>query len=293
MRKQVLLPPVVAVCLLAVGMVVLTGCGTSGQEASTPGESLHAKVLRTGRISCSYATYPPYCEKDPNSGEMRGIFVEVLEQAGQRLDLEIEWAEEVGWGTILEGLESGRHDAFGAGIWRNAVRSKQAYFSKPLFYNGIRVWVRSDDTRITSLADINSPDVRIAAQDGAIDDLIARTDFPQATVVTIPQLNPWSDCLLNIISGKADVALAEPNQINMFLDKNPGTLKELRVGRPLRVFATCYAFRAGEDEFGEMLDSAIDELVSDGTVERILRKYENAPDELLRVASPYVMPGPQ
>lgn len=251
--------------------------------------SLYDRVLKNGKIKCSYASYPPYCIKDPGTGKMSGIFVEVLEEIGKRLQLKIEWAEEVGWGTIFEGLESDRYDLFGAGLWQNASRGKSAYFSKPLFYNGIRIWVRSDDNRIKTLDDINSPKIRLTVQDGAMDDIIAGSDFPKAKKLSIPQLNPWSDNLLNTISKKADVSFSELGPIAEFLKKNPGTLKEVNIGRPLRVFANCYAFKIGEDKFKAMIDAAIDELIFDGTMERILKKYESVQGQFLRVSSPYEM----
>ncbi|MBN2415420.1 transporter substrate-binding domain-containing protein [bacterium] len=257
---------------------------TQGQK-----ESLYARVLRTGEIRCSYASYPPYCIKDPNTGAMSGIFVDVLEEIGKKLELKINWVEEVGWGTIFEGLESDRYDLFGAGLWQNSSRGKRGYFSKPLFYNGIRIWVRANETRIKTLEDINSLEIRLTVQDGAMDAVIADTDFPKAQKLAIPQLNPWSDNLLNTISNKADVSLSELGPITEFLKKNPGTLKEVDIGRPLRVFANCYAFKMGEDKFKSMIDAAIDELVFDGTIEKILQKYETAPGQFLRVAAPYEM----
>ena len=281
---------IAALVALGLGTFVQMGCNQTQSPVQEQQESLYEKVLRTGKIRCSYAAYPPYCIKDPNTGNMSGIFVEVLEKIGKKLELDIEWVEEVGWGTISEGLESGRHDVFGAGLWRNSTRAKRGYFSKPLFYNGIRIWVRADETRIKTLEDINSPNIRLTVQDGAMDDIIARTDFPKAKKVSISQLNPWSDNLLNTISGKADVSFSELGPISEFLKKNPGTLKEVRVGRPIRVFATSYAFKIGEDEFKAMIDAAIDELATEGTIERILRKHEKAPGELLRVAPPYQMP---
>jgi ABC-type amino acid transport substrate-binding protein len=253
-------------------------------------ENLLAKVLSTGKIRCSFAAYPPYCIKDPNTGKMSGIFVDSLEEMGKRLGLQIVWVEEVGWGTIFEGLESGRYDIFGAGVWQNSSRAKVGYFSKPLFYNAIRIWVRANEDRFHSLQDLNSQDVRFTAQDGAMDDIITKTDFPKAHLVTIPQMNPWSDNLLNTVSGKADVSLSEFGPVYEFLEKNPGTLKELNVGQPIRVFANCYAIKAGEEEFRSMIDAAIDEIRFDGTLDRILRKYEVAPGQFLRLASPYEMP---
>lgn len=253
-------------------------------------QSTFTRVLASKTLRCSYCSYPPYCIKDPNTGALSGIFVDAVNELGRRLELRVEWVEEVGWGTIFEGLESGRYDIHGSGLWRNSSRGKHGYFSNPLFYNAIRVWVRAEENRFHSLADLNSSDVRISVQDGAIESIIADSEFPKAQPVSIPQLNPWSDNLLNIITNKADVTFAELGVIVPFLKKNPGTLKELDVGGAIRVFANSIPFRMGEDEFKSMLDSAIDEIRMDGTIDSILEKYESAPGEHLRVAKPYASP---
>jgi len=45
----------------------------------------------------------------------------------------------------------------------------------------------------------------------------------------------------------------------------------------------------GEDKFKAMIDVAIDELVFEGTIDRILKKYETVPSQFLRVTLPYKM----
>jgi len=287
MKKIGAIVAILAMCFITVGVLSQMGCNQNQRSEREHVESTFERVIRTGKIRCSYASYPPYCIKDPNSGKMSGIFVEVLEKIGDKLEMKIEWVEEVGWGTIFEGLQSGRHDMFGAGLWQNSSRSKIGFFSKPLFYNGIRIWVRADETRVKALKDINSESIRLTVQDGAMDDVISRIDFPKAQRVSIPQLNPWSDNLLNTISGKADVSLSELGPVHEFMVKNPGTLKEVEIGRPIRVFANCYAFKTGETQFKLMIDATIDELYFDGSIEEILTKYEKAPGQFLRAASPY------
>jgi polar amino acid transport system substrate-binding protein len=279
---------IVGACLLLALTSCLISCGKIN-EANTP-KSVYDRVIESGKIRASYANYPPYCIKDPNSGELSGIFVDVLDEVGKRLGLKIEWVEEVGWGAIFEGLNSDRHDIFGAGIWRNSSRGKVGDFSRALFYNVILVYGRANETRFKSLNDINKPDVRIATMDGAIEDIIASTDFPAAKKVSIPQLNPWSDVLLNITSGKADLTFGGPSAVNLYLEKNPGTLKALFPDKPIRVFANTFAFKLGEPKFKAMLDACLEELLNDGTIEKILRKYEKQTGEFWRIAPPYLVP---
>jgi cystine transport system substrate-binding protein len=273
---------------LGVGLVV----PPSGASAQSPRAELTAwqRVVGSGKIRCAFINYAPYFIKNPNTGELSGIMVEVMDAMSKRLDLKIDWVEEVGYATIFEGLDARRYDALCSGIWENASRGKRAYFTNPLFFNAIRIWVRADERRFKTVADLNSAIVRIAIQDGAIEESIAQKEFPKAQRVTIPQLSPWTENLLNIMTKKADVAFAEKGVITPFLEKNPGTLKELATPRPLRVFASNIPIRMGESDFKSVLDSAILEILNDGTVEAILRRYEKSPGELLRVAPPFEEP---
>jgi ABC-type amino acid transport substrate-binding protein len=276
-------------CVVAFVALILAGCA-SDWKPGTPKPSVYDRVIQSGVIRASYANYPPYCIKDPNTGKMSGLYVDTLEEAARRLGLKVEWTEEVGWGAIFEGLNSDRHDIFGAGIWRNASRSKVGDFSRPLIYNVIKVWGRADEKRFRDWSKINSHEVRISTLDGAIEDVIAKSDFPNAARTSVPQLSPWTDVLLNITSKKADVTFAEPAAVNLFLDKNPGALIDLAPDKPLRVFANAYAFKLGEEKFKAMLNGALDEIIYDGTLDKIIAKYERHPGEFYRVAKPYELP---
>ena len=273
--------------VISSSITILSGCTTPEQGGATAKPSVYERVITAGEIRASYAIYPPYLIKDPNSGELSGIFVEVLNEVGKRLGLKINWTEEVGWGAIFEGLNSDRHDIFGAGVWRNSTRGKVGDFSEPLFYNVIKVYGRADENRFASLGDINQQGVRISSVDGAIEDVIAKSDFPEAQQVSVSQLNPWSDVLLNITTNKADVTFAEPAAVNLFLDKNPGTLRDLLPAQPVRVFGNTYAFKLGEPAFKSMINAALEEIRNDGTLEKILNRYERFPGEYLRVANRY------
>lgn len=282
-----------ALCLVFCGtaLFLLVSCErTPTTQSPIPKQSVYNRVLSSGTIRAGYITYAPVAIKDPNTGKLSGIFVDALEEIGRRLNLKVEWVEEVGYGNMFEGLQADRYDILGSGLWRNATRGKAAYFSEPLFFNAIRVWVRADEKRFTDLQSLNSPDVRIAVQDAAIEDIIAKSDFPKAQRVSIPQLDQWSENLMNITSGKADATFAELGVITPFLKQNPGTLKELNVGRPIRVFASSFAFKMGDNEFKSMIDSAVEEIINDGTMDKILQKYETAPGEQLRTAPSYAFP---
>ena len=267
----------VGLWLSVLAALLLAGCQSEESK-----ESVYDRVQATGEIRASYAVYPPYSIQDANTGALSGVFVETLNEIGERLGLKIKWVEPVGWGEIFQGLNSNRHDIFGAGLWKNEERSKVGDFSTPLFCNPIKVYGRSNETRVKALTDINRPEIRISMQDGAAESHIAASDYPKAQQVSVTQLNPWTDVLLNIVSNKADVTFAEPSAVNLFLDKNPGQLRDLLPKEYVRLFANAYAFKLGEPKFKEMLNTALEEIRKDGTLEAIVRKYERRPGEFVR-----------
>lgn len=262
--------------------------------ASTPSATgveqgvVYQRVTESGVIRCGYVTYPPGCVKDPNTGELSGIFVDMLEEAADSLGLTVEWVEEVGWGSMIEGLKADRYDMIGSPVWANSTRAKLADFSTPLFFSGIGVYVRTNDDRFTdNFAAINAAEVRIATIDGEMSDIISRSDFPLAQRVSLPQLSDNSQMLLNVAEGRADLNFVEPYIAELFLKSNPGTLVNITPDRPIRVFANTMMFRKGQDEFKSMLDIALLELINGGRLHELFEKYEVPPGSFYPPAFPY------
>jgi len=279
-----------ATFVLLLSLIVSTG-GQATIGATNFQSSVYDRVIKSGTIRCGYLLYPPYCMEDPNTGKLTGIFVEVMEMVGKRLGLKVIWSDEVGYESLFEGLRSNRFDIFAGGLWPNADRAKVADFSIPIFYSAFKAYGRTSENRFQgNLQAINSPKITIAVLDGAMEDLIAKSDFPRAKRLSLPQLCPFSQNLLNIITKKADVTFAEPGIVSLFLKSNPNTLKELAPNKPLRIFGNTYVFKIGEMTFKNMINTVLEELINSGEIEKLIRKYELCPGAFYRVAAPYQMP---
>lgn len=251
-------------------------------------KSAFDRVMATNTIRCGYIVYSPYIRKDANSGELSGIFHDLIEEVGHNAGLKIEWTEEVGYETLFTDLDAKRYDVFCGGLWPSAARAKVGFFSVPLFYSVITAWARPDDHRFDSnLSAINAPDIRITTVDGAMEDGIAKTDFPLASRLSQPQLTPFVQNFMNITSGKADIVFAEPSLVHEFLTANPGALREVAPDHPLRVFGNSFVIGRGEGELLHFMDASLRELLYSGQVEKILQRYEAAPGQFRRAVKPY------
>ncbi len=266
--------------LLALATAFAAACSGSGQVASVQKQpSAYERVTTSGIIRAAYLNYPPAAMKDTASGKMSGIFVETLEQAAENLGLKVQWTEEVGWGAQIEGLTADRYDIVGSPVWANPTRGKLTTLSTPLYYSGIGIYVRADDTRFKQTAQggwdsINSDQVRIATIDGETGDLIARTQFPNAKRVSLPQTADISQLFLEVSNNKADVFFAEPYFAMQYFKNNARTVKNIAEQQPIKVLGNCYMLKAQEFQYKQMLDVALEDLKNSGFVDKLLAKYE-------------------
>ena len=267
------------------------GCKKSSgtdQTINTNTQSVYERVIENDKIRAAFISYPPALMKDTKSGKMSGIFVEVLEKACENIGIELEWTEEVGWASQIEGLESDRYDIVGSPVWANVVRGTKTTMSTSVYYSGIGVYVRANDVRFdNNFSKINSENVKVGVIDGETSSIIASQDFPNAQKYSSVQLTDISQKFLDLTSKKCDVVFAEPYYAYEYEKNNPGTIKNIASESPIRLFGNCYMFKKNEFQMKHMLDVAIQDLINSGFVEKVIDKYEPAPNLFYRVAPPY------
>ena len=269
-------------------ILTLSGCNQKSSENKNSDTAVYDRVLKTGTLRASFLTYPPACMKDTKTGNMSGIFADVLQKACDNLGLKLEWTEEVGWASQIEGLESDRYDIVGSPVWANPNRGKLTTMSIPVYFSGIGVFVRANDDSFTANLDlINKPNVRIGTIDGESADLIARTDFPEARRVSSAQTTDISQKLLDLASNKCDVVFTEPYYAYEYLKNNPGTIKNIAESNPIRLFGNCYMFKKNEFQLQQMLNVAIQDLINSGYVDKVISQYEPAPRLFYRSANQF------
>ena len=264
---------------------------THGQIASSK-DATYDRVVNTGVIRAAYVVYAPGSIKDPNTGKLSGIFVETLNEAAKNMGMKVQWTEEVGWASMIEGLQAGRYDIVGTAIWPTSSRGKLVDFTVPLNYSVLDAFVRTDDNRFNAdITKINDKSIKIATVDGEISQIVAQNQFPNATNLSLPQMSDLGASLLNVADNKADVAFVEPYVASNFLKNNPGKVKDITLGKPLLTYGNSMMIRKGDSEFKSMLDTSLTELINSGFVNTEMTKYEkDYAGAYYRVAAPFVVP---
>ncbi len=273
--------------LLLLGTFCLAGCRDEGKTETSKGTT-YDRVMQAGEIRCGYAMWAPALYKDVKADKITGIFYELMNEVGNRLDLKVVWAEESGWGTIVEGLNLGRYDMICAPLGHSSARAKFIAFGIPVFYTPMYGVVRLDDVRFDKdINKLNSEDYKIAVLDGELSSVTARQVFPEADTISLPQMNDYSGLLKEVEGNKADITLVEPSVFRTYEKTNPDKLKILDGGEPVNIFPVSVGFSRGDVEFKNMINVTLQELMNDGTAERMIQKYEEFPEAFVRPSKPY------
>ena len=270
----------IALCTLTLGLI---GCDAA---PNVEGSSRVDEIRSEKTLTVGYISYPPSLIVDPNSGDVSGIMAETLNAMSDNLKIDVNYAEEVTFATMIEAVESGRVDMVVSGIWPSSARALSADFSDPVYFSPVRAYVRTENGSFDGdVAALGSAKVRIATIDGELSSIIAATDFPSAQAIQLAQDTPISNLLLEVVNGRADVTFVEPVVAAQFLDANPDAIRPVADVAPIRVFPNTFLLPEGDYRLAEVVNVALEEVHNSGQVGRLLKRY--APEgTLVPVGSP-------
>lgn len=267
-------------------LLLILSCSVAAAEVQ---EFAFERMKRTQTIQCGYILYDPVVTKDPNTGEMKGIIVDLMNEVAKRAasGMKVEWTVELTYATFAEDLKKPNVDLMCATLWTMADTGLVGTSTVPLWYSGLGAFVRQDDDRFSTVETLNNSKVTVSDIDGSVSGIVAAQDFPNAKILSLPHSDDYASQLLNVVTKKADVAFLDTNYGAEFLAKNPGTIKNLVPSKPLRVYSNALLVRNGEQDMLNFMNMALTELMNDGFIDKVLDKYEAYPGSFYRVARPY------
>lgn len=133
-----------SICCIALALVM--ALSTVGLFASCAKEKEKTLVMATN------ATFPPYEYKD--GAAFAGIDVELAQAIADKLGMKLE-IQDVEFGAIVAGVESGKYDIGMAGMTVTEDRKKQVSFSTT-YATGVQVVIVKEGSAIQSPDDITT-----------------------------------------------------------------------------------------------------------------------------------------
>jgi ABC-type amino acid transport substrate-binding protein len=156
--------------------------GTSGPTATSTSAAASPipqfTTIKSGELSVgSCLDYKPFEFTDPNTGDITGFDIDMIDAVANRLNLKVTWVKS-NFNTIFTALAANKFDAVAAASTITSQRLQVVNFSSPYFPGGQGFTVNTTKTPdIKSVDDLKSGDV-VGVQRGT-----TGADYAQKTLV--------------------------------------------------------------------------------------------------------------
>ncbi|MFI6496786.1 transporter substrate-binding domain-containing protein [Nonomuraea typhae] len=240
-------------------LVALAGCGGGQGETDLLQRVKSAGVLRVAQTQAN----PPWNFLE--AGKPAGYDVDVAHELVKRLGIgKVEFVPS-NFQNFIPGIKAGRFDAVVSGQTITEERKKQVDFSRPYQVNGISIFV-SGTSAVTGVADLKGKKVAVTA--GTTQAAFAEKSIPDADIKTYENATLG---LTEVGRGRADAALVSRFQGAFLAEKNGLTVKP--AGPLLESEVNGISFAKGSDGFKQAVDKALGDMIADGTLSAISRKW--------------------
>ena len=272
-------------CLLA---MIPAFAATSFAADDVRPESVYERVMRTGELNCIYVVWPPFIIKDPNTGTLGGLSYDYTEALGKALNSKINWKQEGDIATYVEAVRTKRVDAECAAGFPTPERAKFVDFTEPYAFVPEYVYVRAGDTRFAKdPALLNKKETVFAGIEGDTSYQNAARAFPGATVNALAAMTPYSDLIMTLVTGKADAIATDVVTALDYNKNNKDKIEKVEMPYPVNLGLVSMTIPKGEYDLKSLINTTNSILIGNGTVEKILRKYDPQIEMLYSPAKPY------
>jgi glutamate transport system substrate-binding protein len=262
-----------AVLVLAVGALVVAGCGDDkaggGSTATTartfPAGTTMAKLQDAGEITIGVKfDVPPFGFKNPRSGAVEGFDIDVATAVADALGVQPKYIEALSDNRI-QFLKDGTADLILSTMTINAERDQEIDFSEPYFIARGRILVKKSDTSINGVKDLAGKKVCTALGSTYVDTL--KKEAPKAK----PDLvDSYSECLEALQNGAVDAVSTDDVILTGMIIQDP-SLK--LVGEPLTTEPYGAGIKQGDTAFQKFVNDVVSKFKADGRWETAYEKW--------------------
>lgn len=238
----------------------------ASSEAASETETAELSTVEPGKLIMSTnAAFPPY-EMTTDSGEFEGIDIETAQAIADKLGLELQ-IDDMDFDAALLAVQQGKADMVMAGVTVTDERQNVMDFTDS-YATGIQSIIVKEDSDIASVDDLAGK--KIGTQRGTTGYLYCSDDFGDENVVAYDNGLTAVQMLNN---GQVDCVVIDNAPAKEFIAANPG-LKMLDTAYVEESYAI--GVGKGNTELKDAINTALEELKADGTLQAIVDKYITA-----------------
>ena len=250
------------------GVLTLAGCGNTTEPAADEGTTTEDTnttaeftTVTEGVLTMSTnAAFPPY-EMTDDSGNIVGIDAEIAAAIAEKLGLELQ-IDDMDFDGALAAPQSGKSDIVMAGVTVNEERQLVLDFTET-YANGVQKVIVAEGSDITME---NLGEQQIGTQKGTTGNILTTDEFGEDHVIAYDDAIAAVQALNN---GQIDCVVIDSAVADNLVEANPG-LTTLDTDYANEEYAIGVA--KGNTALLDAINTALQELIDDGTVQSIIDK---------------------
>lgn len=236
----------VLIMVAAFAMSMFAGCGSKKEKL----------------VMATNAAFPPYEYVEGDS--FAGIDVEIAKAIAAELGMELQ-IEDVEFGSIVAGVQSGKYSMGMAGMTVTEERKQSVNFSIT-YAKGVQSVIVAENSAIKTVDDITSAN-KIGVQQDTTGDIYATDDYGEAAVV---RYKTGADAVQALKTGKVDCVIIDNEPAKSYVAATSG-LTILDTAYCEEDYAICV--NKNNTELLNKIDAALTKLKENGTIDKIISKY--------------------
>lgn len=260
---------------VAAGAATIAGTMSAARaqliESGIDPKSVLAKIKKGGELRVGYALLPLWFFKDPKSGELKGVYKELVDLLAADLEMAVSW-HEVTFANSTIGLRSGDFDLFGSSATYTIPRATIVNYVGPLWAKGSLAVIRKADAeKYKTAADLNSPDVVIAVNAGSADEQRMPVKFPKAKFIAIA--GQYAMAAEPVRASRATACIMGDTEAFALARRNSDWAVVLDPKNPVDKRPNSWMIRHGDVAWKNFLDSWCSYISLNGELQRIYDRY--------------------
>ena len=252
--------------IAALLLVIMTGLPATAQ---TPEQDRLDAVLKSGvlRVGITQDT-PPLSITKPD-GSVEGLDIDLMDSLSKAMGVKIVPVK-TSLAVLLDSLRADKFDISLGGGSVTYQRAKIGVFSKPYLHIGKLLMIRAGDAnKYRSLADLDKPGLKIAYNQGGVNDHFVHANFKAASLVGFA-----SNALATpaLIAGQVDAEVSD-STAGLYDVKQDSRLALIDPDHPIDPIYLAVFLHRGDQSMRDFIDVWLDQITLDGTMARIQTKW--------------------
>jgi ABC-type amino acid transport substrate-binding protein len=261
---------------------VAIGAGMAAMSSATPAtaqlldsgidqKSVLAKIGKGQTLEVGYAQTPFWFYKDAKTGELKGVYKELVDLLAKDLEMTVNW-HEVTFANSTVGLRKGDFDLFGSSAVYTVPRALVCEYVGPLWSKGSLAVVRREDAdKYKIVADLDSPDVTFSVNAGASEEQRLPQLFPKAKFMAIAGQEAMA--AEPVRTGRATAFVAGDTDIIALAKRNANWAHIVDVAHPFDKRPNTWLIRRGDQAWKNFLETWVTFAIVSGSVQRVYDQY--------------------